>query len=151
VATAMAGKLGLHDLAELDLAYAPPYSSANDPVNLAAFVGENDLSGRSPIISAAQLEAELASATPPFVIDVRTLREYEQGHLHGALHLPLDDVRFELASIPKDLRLVLYCRSGYRAHLALRALRGHGIENVVNVTGGYLSMVAHGGFPLEDS
>jgi NADPH-dependent 2,4-dienoyl-CoA reductase/sulfur reductase-like enzyme/rhodanese-related sulfurtransferase len=151
VATAMAGKLGLHDLAELDLAYAPPYSSANDPVNLAAFVGENDISGASPIVSAAALKAELASATPPFLLDVRTLREFEQGHVKGAVHLPVDDVRFELAAIPRDRRIVVYCRSGYRAHLALRALVGHGITDVANVTGGYLSIVAEGGFELEGS
>jgi rhodanese-related sulfurtransferase len=151
VATAMAGRLGLHDLAELDLAYAPPYSSANDPVNLAAFVGENDISGSSPIISAAALKAELASPTPPYLLDVRTLREFEQGHLKGAVHLPVDDVRFELNAIPKDRRIAVYCRSGYRAHLALRALAGHGITHVVNVTGGYLSIVAEGGFELEGS
>jgi NADPH-dependent 2,4-dienoyl-CoA reductase/sulfur reductase-like enzyme/rhodanese-related sulfurtransferase len=151
IATALAGKLGLHDLAELDLAYAPPYSSANDPVNLAAFVGENDLSGASPIITAAELKASLASPAPPALVDVRTLREFEQGHVKGALHLPVDDVRFELSSIPKDRPIVLYCRSGYRAHLALRTLRGHGFTQVVNVTGGYLSIVAEGGFEVEGS
>jgi NADPH-dependent 2,4-dienoyl-CoA reductase/sulfur reductase-like enzyme/rhodanese-related sulfurtransferase len=149
LATAMAGELTLHDLAELDLAYAPPYSSANDPVNLAAFVGENDISGQSPLVTASQLKAELASATPPFLLDVRTLREFEQGHVRGATHLPVDDLRFELAAIPKDRRVVLYCRSGFRAHLALRILRGHGLSNLANVTGGFFSIALEGGFDLE--
>ena len=149
LATALAGKLTLHDLAELDLAYAPPYSSANDPVNMAAFVGENDISGDSPLCTAAQLKAELASPTPPFLLDVRTLREFEQGHVRGARHLPLDDLRFELDAIPRNRRVAVYCKSGFRAHLALRILRGHGRSDVANVTGGYLSIVAEGGFDLE--
>jgi NADPH-dependent 2,4-dienoyl-CoA reductase/sulfur reductase-like enzyme len=75
LATALHGKMTVHDLAELDLAYAPPYSSANDPINLVAFVAENDLSGFSPLITAAQLKVALASKVPPLVVDVRTLTE----------------------------------------------------------------------------
>ena len=116
LATALYGRMTLDDLAELDLAYAPPYSSANDPVNLAAFIGQNDLSGFSPLITAAQLKIELASPTPPLVLDVRTLGEWEKGHVQGALHLPVDDVRFDHASLPKGRRLVVHCRSGFRAH-----------------------------------
>jgi len=149
VATALAGRMTVHDLAELDLAYAPPYSSANDPVNVVAMVAENDLSRVSPLVTAAGLKAELAGATQPILVDVRTLREFEQGHLPGSLHIPVDDLRFELARIPKDRRLVLYCRSGFRAHLAIQVLRAHGITDVANVTGGYLSMVAEGGFAWE--
>jgi rhodanese-related sulfurtransferase len=149
LATALAGKLTLDDLAELDLAYAPPYSSANDPVNLAAFIGLNDISGYSPLVTAAGAKQELASASPPVLLDVRTLREFEQGHVKGALHLPVDDVRFELGSVPKDRRVLVYCRSGFRAHLALRILQQNGFSNVANVTGGYLSIASEGGFELE--
>jgi NADPH-dependent 2,4-dienoyl-CoA reductase/sulfur reductase-like enzyme/rhodanese-related sulfurtransferase len=151
LATALAGKMSLHDLAELDLAYAPPYSSANDPVNLAAFVGLNDIEKHSPLVSASQLRAELSSTAPPVLLDVRTLREFEQGHLEGALHIPVDDLRFELAAVPKNRRVVVYCRSGYRAHLALRVLRQNGFADVANVTGGYLSIVDEAGFDLEVS
>jgi NADPH-dependent 2,4-dienoyl-CoA reductase/sulfur reductase-like enzyme/rhodanese-related sulfurtransferase len=149
LATALAGKLSLHDLAELDLAYAPPYSSANDPVNLAAFVGLNDINRQSPLVTAAQLASEIASSTPPVVLDVRTLREFEQGHVKGALHIPVDDLRFELAAIPKGRRVVVYCRSGYRAHLALRILHQSGFADLANVTGGYLSIAREDGFALE--
>lgn len=148
LATALHGRMTLDDLAELDLAYAPPYSSANDPVNLAAFIGQNDLSGFSPLVTAAQLKAELASPNPPLVVDVRTLGEWERGHLEGAVHLPVDDVRFDHASLPKGRRLVLHCRSGFRAHLALRTLRQLGFTDVANVTGGWVSMQAEGGFAL---
>jgi NADPH-dependent 2,4-dienoyl-CoA reductase/sulfur reductase-like enzyme/rhodanese-related sulfurtransferase len=149
IATALAGKLTLHDVAELDLAYAPPYSSANDPVNLAAFVGENDLSGFSPLVTAAQLRAELASARPPLVLDVRTLGEWSSGHLSGAEHLPVDELRFELGRLPRDRRIVVLCRSGFRAHLALRILKENGFPDVANLTGGFLSLAAEGGFQLE--
>ena len=151
LATALAGNLTLHDLAELDLAYAPPYSTANDPINLAAFIGLNDLSGFSPLVSAAELKSELAKPEPPLVLDVRTLGEYEASHLAGAMHLPVDDLRFELDRLPKDRRIAVYCRSGFRAHLAVRILKQRGFADVANVTGGHLSMVAEGGFPWETS
>jgi NADPH-dependent 2,4-dienoyl-CoA reductase/sulfur reductase-like enzyme/rhodanese-related sulfurtransferase len=149
LATALHGRMTLHDLAELDLAYAPPYSSANDPINLAAFIGENDLSGFSPVVTAAQLETELASPNPPLVLDVRTLGEYGRSHLRGAVHIPVDELRWELAALPKDRRLVVYCRTGFRAHLALRALLQLGFRDVRNLTGGILSMRAQGGLELE--
>jgi rhodanese-related sulfurtransferase len=133
----------------VQLAYAPPYSSANDPVNLAAFVGLNELSGDSPLVTAAQLKAELASLNPPLVLDVRNLGEYATSHLKGARHLPVDEVRFEHESLPRDRRIIAHCRVGFRGHLAVRTLMGLGFTDVANVTGGYLSMVAEGGFQLE--
>jgi len=149
IATALAGELTLHDLAELDLAYAPPYSTANDPVNLAAFIGLNDVSGFSPLVSAAELKTELAKVEPPLVLDVRTLREYEMSHLDGAVHIPVDDLRFESDRLPRSRRVLVYCRSGFRAHLALRMLKAKGFADVANVTGGHLAMLAEGGFNLE--
>ncbi len=149
LATALAGKLTLHDLAELDLAYAPPYSTANDPINLAAFIGLNDISGFSPLVSAAELKAELAKPEPPVVLDVRTLGEYETSHLAGAVHIPVDDLRFESERLPKNRRILVHCRSGFRAHLAVRVLKQQGFADVANVTGGHLSMLAEGGFNWE--
>jgi NADPH-dependent 2,4-dienoyl-CoA reductase/sulfur reductase-like enzyme/rhodanese-related sulfurtransferase len=151
LATALHGRMTLHDLAELDLAYAPPYSSANDPVNLAAFVAENDRSGFSPLLTAAQLKAELAGPTPPLVVDTRTLGEWSRGHLAGARLLPVDDVRWELEQLPRDRRIVLYCRTGFRAHLALRTLVESGYHDVANLTGGWVSMELEGGFVVEDA
>jgi NADPH-dependent 2,4-dienoyl-CoA reductase/sulfur reductase-like enzyme/rhodanese-related sulfurtransferase len=150
LATALHGGMTLHDLAELDLAYAPPYSSANDPVNLAAFIGQNDLSGFSPLVTAAQLKVELASPTPPLVLDVRTLGEWGRGHLAGARHLPVDELRWALDDLPRGRRIVVHCRSGFRAHLALRVLRAAGFADVANVTGGWISMQAEGGFAVEE-
>ena len=149
LATALAGKMTLHDLAELDLAYAPPYSTANDPINLAAFIGLNDISGFSPLVSAARVKAELAQPTPPIVLDVRTLGEYESGHVSGSVHIPVDDLRFEADRLPKNRRILVHCRSGFRSHLAVRILMQKGFSNVANITGGYLGMVAEGGFNWE--
>jgi NADPH-dependent 2,4-dienoyl-CoA reductase/sulfur reductase-like enzyme/rhodanese-related sulfurtransferase len=151
LATGLAGKLTLHDLAELDLAYAPPYSTANDPINLAAFIGQNDISGFSPLVTAAELKAELAKPEPPLVLDVRTLGEYEASHLAGVVHIPVDDLRFESERLPKNRRILVHCRSGFRAHLAVRMLKQQGFADVANVTGGHLSMVAEGGFNWETS
>jgi rhodanese-related sulfurtransferase len=151
LATALAGRLTLHDLAELDLAYAPPYSTANDPVNLAAFIALNDISGFSPLVTASELKAELASVRPPLVLDVRNLGEYAASHLAGAVHLPVDDLRFELDRLPRDRRIVVHCRSGFRGHLAVRILKENGFADVVNLTGGFMSMLAEGDFTWETS
>lgn len=140
LATALRGGLTLHDLAAVDLSYAPPFSSANDPVNVAAFVGLNDVSGYSPTITASELAEECASPTPPIVIDVRTQAEYSAEHLPNALHIPVDDLRERLSEIPKGRRIAIYCRGGFRGHLASRMLRQNGWTDVVNVTGGWLSI-----------
>lgn len=148
LATALQGKLTLHDLAEIDLAYAPPFSSANDPVNLVAFVGLNDVSGFSPLVTAAGLRAELTSATPPFVLDVRTAGEFARGHLRGAVNVPVDDLRARLAELPRDRRIAVHCKGGFRGHLAMRVLSAEGFTGMVNVTGGFTSMLAEGGFDV---
>ena len=145
LAMALRGRMSLHDLAVVDLAYAPPYSSANDPINIAGFVGENDLSGFSPLISPQALRAELQSSTPPIVLDVRTVLEYESAHLTGARNIPVDELRDAIPDLDLDERLVIYCRAGYRGHLALRILKEHGFTNLVNVTGGWVSLELLGG------
>ncbi len=84
----------------------PTVSSANDPANVAAFVAQNDVSGYSPLETAAQLRSALAAAEaggpPALVLDVRNVGEYEQGHVPGSLNLPLDELRFRLGEVPRD-------------------------------------------------
>jgi NADPH-dependent 2,4-dienoyl-CoA reductase/sulfur reductase-like enzyme/rhodanese-related sulfurtransferase len=152
VAVALQGRMFLQDLAEVDLAYAPPYSSANDPINVAAFVGQNDISGYSPIVSAEEALALLASADAaarPLLLDVRNLNEYEAGHVRGAQHIPLDELRFRLDELPGGRAIVVHCRSGFRSHLALRILKEHGWSDVRNLTGGWVAIDAAGGFDIE--
>lgn len=148
VAAALLGKLTLDDLADLDLAYAPPYSSANDPLNLAAFVAQNDVSRFSPLVTAEQAAAGFRPETHLF-LDVRNLGEYAGGHVPGSLNIPMDELRDRLAEVPRDKILFVHCKVGFRGHLALRILRENGYENVFNVTGGYLSMRASGLFAEE--
>jgi NADPH-dependent 2,4-dienoyl-CoA reductase/sulfur reductase-like enzyme/rhodanese-related sulfurtransferase len=150
LATAIRGKMTLDDIAELDLAYSPPYSSANDPVNMAAFIAQNDLSGYAPLETAAALKAAIAAGEAAFVLDVRNRAEYEAGHIAGALNLPLDELRYDgLEGLPRDRVIHIHCRSGFRAHLALRILKARGFERLVNVTGGYMAIQAEGGFDVE--
>jgi rhodanese-related sulfurtransferase len=151
LAVALHGKMTLQDLAEIDLTYAPPYSSANDPINLAAFVGLNDMSGFSPLVTApeAQRLLEGAGTGSPLLLDVRNLNEYEAAHIKGALHIPLDELRFRLDEVPTGKPIIVYCRSGFRAHLALRILKQNGWADVRNMTGGYVTAHAHGGFAIE--
>jgi rhodanese-related sulfurtransferase len=157
LAMALQGRLTLHDLEEVDLAYAPPYSSANDPLNMAAFVGANDLSGYSPLVTGPELRRLLSDGgsreqgAAPLILDVRNLNEYETWHLRGALNIPVDELRFRLDEVPRGLPIVVHCRSGFRAHLALRILRDNGWTDVRNVSGGAIAIQALGGFETEES
>ena len=154
IAMSLQGKLTIDDLAEVDLAYAPPYSSANDPVNLAAFVAQNDLSGYSPLVSAAEVKALLAAEPAeqrPLVLDVRNLNEHEAGHIRGALHIPVDELRFSLDQVPRGKPIVVHCKSGFRSHLALRILKENGWNEVRNLTGGFVMVRALGGFDIEQA
>jgi rhodanese-related sulfurtransferase len=150
-AVALQGRLTLHDLAEVDFAYAPPYGSANDPLNVAAFVGENDISGYSPLISAAELQGLLAGpvADRPVVLDVRNLNEFEAGHLRGALNIPVDELRFRLDEVPRDRPIVVHCKTSFRSHLATRILLQNGWKDVRNLTGSWVAVTALGGFDIE--
>ena len=123
----------LTDLAEIDFAYSPPFSSANDPLNVAAFAGLNDLSGYAPLVGAKEARDLLASggpsaqaSPPPVLLDVRNLNEYETSHVRGALHIPVDELRFRLDEVPRDASILVHCRSGFRSHLALRILMENG-------------------------
>ena len=147
LATALAGKMTLEDLSELDLAYAPPYSSANDPINLAAFVGMNDLDGSSPLVTADELAARFQPGTDT-LLDVRNLGEFARGHVPSALNIPVDELRGRLGEVPHSGALYVHCGVGYRAHLAVRILIQNGYSPS-NVTGGYISMKASGLFQEE--
>jgi NADPH-dependent 2,4-dienoyl-CoA reductase/sulfur reductase-like enzyme/rhodanese-related sulfurtransferase len=150
-AVALQGRLTVHDLAEVDFAYAPPYGSANDPLNVAAFVAENDLSGHSPLVTVTDLARLLAGpeADRPVVLDARNLNEFEAGHLVGSLHVPVDELRFRLDEVPRGRPIVVHCRSGFRSHLAVRILKENGWSDVRNLTGGWVALTALGGFAVE--
>jgi rhodanese-related sulfurtransferase len=150
LAVALQGRMTLDDLAEVDFAYAPPYSSANDPLNVAGFVGQNDRSGYAPLIGPQEAKALLASPNGrrPVLLDVRNLNEHESAHVRGALNIPVDELRFRLDEVPRDKPLIVHCKSGFRSHLALRILKENGWSDVRNLTGGLVAMTALGGFDI---
>lgn len=124
----------VYDLTELEHAYAPPYSSAKDPVNMAGFVAENILKGKSKIIQWREL-AELPADT--IRIDVRTRDEHKLGSIPGFINIPVDELREHLDELPKDKLIIVSCAVGLRGYLAYRILVQNGFKNVRNLSGGY--------------
>jgi rhodanese-related sulfurtransferase len=134
LATALKAGMTVHDLAELELAYAPPYGSAKDPVNLAGMVAQNVLAGD---VALAQWD-EVASLDPTttLLLDVRRPDERARGFILGSTHIPLDELRQRLNELPRDREIIAYCQSGQRSYNAVRILSQHGFR-VRNLTGSY--------------
>ena len=130
------GKGGsVYDLEELEHAYAPPFSSAKDPVNVAGFVADNILSGIMRIIHWHELES--LDHENLFLLDVRTPGEYRLGTIEGAVNIPHTELRDRLHEIPADKKVVVFCHVGYRAYIAYRILHQSGYDDVRNLSGGY--------------
>lgn len=125
----------VHDLVELEHAYAPPFSSAKDPVNLAGMVAENILAGVSRIIHWNELE-QLDPANS-VLIDVRTPMEFGLGSIKGAVNLPVDDLRERLDEVPQGKKIVVFCGTGHRSYFASRILAQKGFDEVYNLSGGF--------------
>lgn len=125
----------IYDLMEIEHAYAPPYSSAKDPVNMAGFVADNILKNKVKIIQ--WREVDKINKDEIFIIDVRTSGEFEFAHIEGAINIPVDDIRSRLSEIPNNKKVILYCAVGLRGYLASRILLQHGYVNVYNLAGGY--------------
>lgn len=122
------------DLVRTEHAYAPPYSSAKDPVALAGYVAENVLSGRmTPIYWREVCDMDRSAVT---LVDVRTPEEFAAGAVEGAINIPLDSMRQSLDRIPADKPVVVYCAVGLRGYLASNILRQHGFKDVRNLIGG---------------
>ncbi len=141
LATALAAGMTVDDVAELELAYAPPYGSAKDPVNMAGFVAQNVLDGTLRLWYPDDLEATLESA---LVLDVRSAREFAAGHLPGALNVPHTELRAQLDEVraAADGRPVrVHCASGFRSYLAHRVLAQAGFDSA-NLSGGMLTLRA---------
>lgn len=135
VATAIRYGGTIADLTELELAYAPPFSSAKDPVNMAAYVAENILLDKTGV--AQHEEAHNFDPAKTQLIDVRDLAEWERGHIEGAIHIPVNSLRERLNEVDGSKEIMVYCAIGLRGYIAARILKQHGFENVRNVSGGY--------------
>ena len=135
LAVAIQAGMTVFDLEEMELAYAPQYGSAKDPINMAGFVAGGMLRGEHP-----QVDVEAVLAAPsdqrPFVVDVRTPQEFSADHIAGAMNVPVDDLRSRLEEIPRDREIAVYCQVGQRGYLATRILRQRGFT-ASNIGGGY--------------
>lgn len=125
----------IYDLQKLEHAYAPPFSSAKDPLAIAGYAAGNILNGTMRPIFWRELDEAIKNGAK--LIDVRTPDEFELGAIEGAVNIPLDELREHLSELQKDENMVIYCAVGLRGYLAQRILMGNGFKNVRNLIGGY--------------
>ena len=128
-------KGSIYDLMEIEHAYAPPYSSAKDPVNMAGFVADNILKGRVKVVS--WRDVVRAGSDQIFLLDVRSSEEYNLGAIKDAVNIPVDELRSRLSEVPKDRKVIIYCAVGLRGYVAYRILLQNGFTNIFNLSGGY--------------
>ena len=139
-ATAILAGLTVYDLEHLELAYAPPFGSAKDPVNMAGFLGANLLRGDHMFWYAEEYPMRTNEGT---LVDVRTALEYAEWHIPGAINIPLGELRQRSGEIPKDKPVFVYCRVGFRGYLAYRMLVQRGFDHVCNLAGGSLTFSSY--------
>ena len=125
----------VYDLEELELSYAPPYSSAKDPVNMAGFVAANYLKGDMPIWHWHDVDKLKNNGV--VLLDVRTQEEHKARAIKGSINIPIEELRQRMGEIPKNKPIYAYCEVGYRSYLATRILLQHGFKEVYDLTGGY--------------
>ena len=125
----------VYDLTKTEHAYAPPYSSAKDPIAIAGYVASNIISGAMPVVSWRQIQE--ADSDSVLLLDVRTQEEHAYGAIPGSVNIPLDELRNRLCELPKDKAIYIYCGVGLRGYLALKILSSHGFKNVKNLSGGF--------------
>ena len=136
IATAIQFNGTVHDLAEVELCYAPQFGAAKDPVNLAGMLAENVLNGDMPVTDWSELER-----TDALLLDVREPDEFDLGHIPKAINLPLSQLRSRYVELPTDRDIWVYCAVGQRAYFAARFLMQHGYRSQ-NLSGGYTTYKA---------
>ena len=139
LSTAIYANLTVFDLENLDLAYAPPFGAARDPVIMAGMIASNVIRQEGRIITPRQLD-ELRQGKDITILDCRTQEEYARGHVEGAILIPVDELRKRYQEIDPDKKVVIYCRVGYRANVGFRFLIQKGFD-AYNLTGGYLGYI----------
>jgi rhodanese-related sulfurtransferase len=131
LAVAIQASMTVFDLEEMELAYAPQFGAAKDPVNMAGFVAAGLIRDDHP-----QIDVEYVLQQRPYLLDVRTPEEFTAGHFPGAINIPVDELRGRLGELPRDSQIAVYCQVGQRGYIATRILRQKGF-NAVNIGGGY--------------
>jgi len=132
-ATAMAASMTVYDLQDLELAYAPPYGSAKDAVNMAGFVASNVLKGDLALWQADEFPARTGDG---IIVDVRGKPDFDAGHVPGAVNIPLGEIRARAKELPAEKPVYVYCKVGFRSYLAYRAL-SEGGRPVLSLSGGF--------------
>ncbi len=135
IATAIRAGMRINELAELELAYAPPFSSAKDPVNMIGFIAENLITEKVKQFYYEDLGG-LFNRKDVFLLDARTPQEYARGHVEGFLNIPVDELRERIMEIPNEKSVYVMCQSGLRSYIACRILSNLGYE-CYNFAGGY--------------
>lgn len=138
IATAMRAGLTGSELADLELAYAPQFGSAKDPVNMLGYIADNLRSGVTETMQWHELEQEIASGA--LILDVRSPVEHSAGAIPGSVNIPVDELRHRLTELPHR-RIVVHCAVGQRGHVAVRLLSQHGYD-AANLDGGYRTWIA---------
>jgi NADPH-dependent 2,4-dienoyl-CoA reductase/sulfur reductase-like enzyme/rhodanese-related sulfurtransferase len=128
----------VEDLKDLELCYAPPFSTAKDVVNYAGYISTNLLNQEFKQIHIDDVRGLVENKA--LIIDVREKNEYKRGHIKGALNIPLSELRNRICEIPHDQPVYLHCRTGQRSYNATLALQHSGYDNVYNITGSYLGL-----------
>lgn len=142
LSTVIQGNMTIFDLEHLEVAYSPPYGSAKDPVNMAGFVGSNIMRGDVEIIHPEDITN--VDLIEKGIVDVRSPKEFANGHLKTAINIPIEQLRKRLDDLNKAREVIVYCQVGYRGYLGYRILKQAGFE-VKNLDGGFKSVV-EGGF-----
>ncbi len=124
----------IDELTAFEHAYAPPYSSAKDPVNMAGFVAENILMGKLSVFYWNQMNA---IGENDILLDVRTEKEFNNGFIPNAINIPIDSIRERMSELDKNKNIYIYCQAGLRGYLAQRILKQHGFDKLQNLSGGY--------------
>lgn len=140
IATAMMNGNTVADLCEIEHVYAPPFSSAKDPVNMAGYVAENVLNGFVKPVYWDEIDALDLKST--FILDVRTPEEVKMGAIANAVNIPIDSLRERIKDVPKNKKIVVYCRVGLRGYIGARILSQNGYKDVANLSGGYVTYSA---------
>lgn len=138
IATAIKFGATVEDLKDLELCYAPPFGTAKDVVNYAGYVASNLLSGSFKQVNVDKVRGLVESGA--YIVDVRERMEFENGHIKGAVNIPLSELRDRVNEIPKDKPVYVHCRTGQRSYNAVLSLQNLGFDNVINITGSYLAL-----------
>lgn len=138
IATAIKFGGTVEDLKDLELCYAPPFSTAKDVVNYAGYVGSNLLNGDYKQVNVDLVRGLVENNA--YIIDVRERGEYANGHIKNAVNIPLSEIRQRINEIPKDKPVYLHCRTGQRSYNATLALQNLGFSNIYNITGSFLGL-----------